>query len=334
MAIARILRFFLVLAALVAAVAGGYAWSVLTRPLPLPQSPYAFDVRSGTTLGALARDLQAAGALPQPWALRLLARWHGQDRAIKAGSYEIETGVTVPQLLAMLTEGDVTQSAFVIVEGTTFADLRRALRANAALRNTVLDLPDSELMVKLGAPGVSPEGAFHPDTYYFAAGNADLHVLKRARRAHETRLAAAWARRAPDLPLDSPQAALILASIVEKETGRAADRPAIASVFINRLRHGMRLQTDPTVIYGMGERFDGNLRKRDLEADTPWNTYTRDGLPPTPIAMPSQASLDAVVQPPTTNYLYFVARGDGTSQFSTNLADHNRAVAKFQKGGR
>jgi UPF0755 protein len=228
----------------------------------------------------------------------------------------------------------VERSAFVIIEGSTFAEVRRAMRASTALRNTVLDLPDGELMARLGAAETTPEGAFHPDTYFFAAGNADVAVLRRALRAHQARLAEAWARRAPDLPLKSPAEALVLASIVEKETGRAADRPLIASVFINRLRLGMRLQTDPTVIYGMGERFDGNLRRRDLETDTPWNTYTRDGLPPTPIAMPSQASLAAVVNPPKSEYLYFVARGDGSSQFSTNLADHNRAVSKFQKGGR
>jgi UPF0755 protein len=334
MSLARIFRYGLVLLALAAVVAGAFAWSVLTRPLPLPQSPFEFEVRTGAALGAVARELEEAGALPRAWTLRLLARWRGQDRTIKAGSYEIESGITLPQLLATLTEGDVTQSAFVIVEGATFAEVRKAMRASPALRNTVLDLADAELMARLGAAGTSPEGAFHPDTYYFAPGNADVAVLKRALRAHEVRLADAWARRAPEVPLKSPAEALVLASIVEKETGRAADRPLIASVFTNRLRRGMRLQTDPTVIYGMGERFDGNLRKRDLEADTPWNTYTRDGLPPTPIAMASQASLDAVVNPPATEFLYFVARGDGSSHFSTNLADHNRAVSKFQKGGR
>ena len=182
-------------------------------------------------------------------------------------------------------------------------------------------------------PG-SPEGRFFPDTYFFAAGSTDVALLDRARRALDARLAAAWEHRAGELPLKTPYEALILASIVEKETGRAADRPLIASVFVNRLRKGMRLQTDPTVIYGMGAAFDGDLRRRDLEADTPWNTYTRDGLPPTPIALPSQASLDAVLHPPATEYLYFVARGDGTSKFSATLPEHNRAVSKFQKGGR
>ncbi len=334
MSLARVLRYVLVLIALAAAVAVAFGWTVLTRPLPLPQSPFEFEVRGGASLGSVARELEAAGALPQAWTLRLLARWRGQDRTIKAGSYAVESGVTLPQLLSTLTQGDVTQSAFVIVEGTTFAEVRKAMRATPALRNTVLDLPDADLMARLGAAGTSPEGAFHPDTYFFAAGNADVAVLKRALHAQQTRVADAWARRAPNVPLKSPAEVLVLASIVEKETGRASDRPLIASVFVNRLRYGMRLQTDPTVIYGMGERFDGNLRKRDLEADTPWNTYTRDGLPPTPIAMASQASLDAVVNPPATEFLYFVARGDGSSHFSTNLADHNRAVSKFQKGGR
>jgi UPF0755 protein len=208
------------------------------------------------------------------------------------------------------------------------------LRANPDVKNTVLDLPDAELMARLGVPGASPEGRFFPDTYFFAAGSTDFALLNRARRALDQRLAAAWENRASGLPLASPYEALILASIVEKETGRAVDRPLIASTLVNRLRKGMRLQTDPTVIYGMGARFDGDLRKRDLEADTPWNTYTRDGLPPTPIALPSQASIDAVLNPPATDYLYFVSRGDGTSKFSATLVEHNRAVTKFQKGGR
>jgi len=198
----------------------------------------------------------------------------------------------------------------------------------------VAELPDTELMPKIGATAALPEGWFFPDTYFFAAGSTDASILTRANRMMQDRLALAWAAREPGLPLATPEQALILASIVEKETGRAADRPLIAAVFINRLRQGMRLQTDPTVIYGLGERFDGNLRRRDLDTDQPFNTYTRDGLPPTPIAMPSQASLDAVLHPPASTYLYFVARGNGSSEFSSNLADHNRAVAKYQKGGR
>jgi UPF0755 protein len=302
--------------------------------LTLPQSPYEFEVKPGMSLSAVARELQGANVLAQSWPMVALARAQGVDRAIKAGNYEIESGITLRELLGRLTQGDVTQTSFAIIEGATFAEVRRALREQGQVRNTVLDLPNSELMARLGAPGQDAEGRFFPDTYFFSAGSSDLGVLRRAHEAMTARLAAAWDKRSPGLPLASADEALVLASIVEKETGRAADRPLVASVFINRLRAGMRLQTDPTVIYGMGDKFDGNLRRRDLENDTPWNTYTRDGLPPTPIALPSQASLDAVLHPPASGYLYFVARGDGSSQFSTNLTDHNRAVAKFQKGGR
>lgn len=312
----------------------GVGWTWYRTPLTLPSTPYDFEVRSGATLSAVARALHESGVLPHPLALVALARYRGVDRTIKAGSYEIETGITLPQLLAKLTQGDVTQTALTIVEGATFADMRRTLRETADVANTVLDLPDADLLAKLGIDEKSAEGLFFPDTYFFAKGAPDIAVLKRARRAMVERLAAAWSTRAPDLPLATPYEALILASIVEKETGRPSDRPLVASVFVNRLRAGMRLQSDPTVIYGMGKRFDGNLRKRDLEADTAYNTYIRDGLPPTPIALPGQASLDAVTNPPSTPYLYFVSRGDGTSEFSANLADHNRAVAKFQKGTR
>ncbi len=333
MTLARIARYLAVAILLCAAGAVGFAWWTLEKPLVLPQSPFEFDVRPGMSLSAVAHELQAANVLPQSWPLIALARVQGVDRAIKAGSYEIETGITLRQLLGRLTQGDATQTSFAIIEGSTFAQVRRALRDGGQVRNTVLDLPDAELMARLGSPGQGAEGRFFPDTYHFAAGSNDVAVLRRAHDAMSGRLAAAWEKRADGLPLASPDEALILASIVEKETGRPVDRPLIASVFINRLKQGMRLQTDPTVIYGMGDTFDGNLRRRDLETDTPWNTYTRDGLPPTPIALPSQASLDAVLHPPPTDYLYFVARGDGSSQFSSNLADHNRAVAKFQKGG-
>ena len=332
MTLPRIARHVALALMLIAVAVAGIAWWTVLKPLTLPRSPYEFDVKSGMSLSAVARELQGADVLPHAFPMIALARLSGVDRAIKAGSYEIETGITLRQLLGRLTQGDATQTSFAIIEGTTFADVRRALRDGGEVRNTVLDLPDNELMSRLGAPGTSAEGRFFPDTYFFAAGSIDLNLLRRAHDAMNARLAAAWERRADGLPLASPDEALILASIVEKETGRPVDRPLIASVFINRLKRGMRLQTDPTVIYGMGNRFDGNLRRRDLDADTPWNTYTRDGLPPTPIALPSQASLDAVLHPPPTEFLYFVARGDGSSQFSTNLTDHNRAVAKFQKG--
>ncbi|MFI4888377.1 MAG: endolytic transglycosylase MltG [Burkholderiales bacterium] len=322
----------LLIAVLAGVAALGLAW--YRKPLPLPRSPFDFEVRAGASLASVARSLHDTGVVPHAAALTALGRVRKVDRAIKAGSYEIEQGITLPQLLAKLTQGDVTQTAITIVEGTTFAELKRALQENPEVGHSVGSLPDAELLARLGATETAPEGLFFPDTYYFAAGSSDLAILARAYRALHRRLAAAWSRRNADLPLASPYEALILASIVEKETGSATDRPLIASVFINRLKLGMRLQTDPSVIYGMGARFDGNLHKRDLEADSPFNTYVRDGLPPTPIALPSQASLDVVVNPPVTPYLYFVSRGDGTSEFSANLIAHNRAVSKYRKAGR
>jgi UPF0755 protein len=321
---------FVLVAALGAA---AYGWAVW-HPLPLPQSTYAFNVKPGATLRSVARELSAAGIIPADWVLVGLARATGADRTIKAGNYEIAAGITLTSLLAKLTQGDVRQVAFTIVEGWSFRDLRTALKSSTDIKTTIADQPDAGVMQRIGASEPQPEGMFFPDTYFFASGTTDTALLARAYRTMQERLAAAWAARAPGLPLASAYEALTLASIVEKETGRAADRPLIAAVFINRLQQGMRLQTDPAVIYGLGERFDGNLRKRDLDADQPFNLYTRDGLPPTPIALPSQASLDAVLHPPATLYLYFVARGDGSSEFSSSLEDHNRAVAKYQKGGR
>jgi len=326
-------RVVVVLAVAATVTVGAIGWWI-QQPLPLPTSPFAFDVKPGASLRSVASELAGAGVLPIGFPLVALARYRAVDRSIKAGNYEIAAGITLPRLLDKLTQGDVTQTALTIIEGSTFAELAAALKANPAIAKTMLDLPEAELARRVGLPGASVEGWFFPDTYFFAAGSPDLALLVRAHRLMRQRLDAAWDRRAPDTPLKDSYAALILASIVEKETARAADRPLIASVFVNRLRLGMPLQSDPTVIYGLGAKFDGNLRRRDLEADTAYNTYTRGGLPPTPIALPGQASLDAVVNPPKSSYLYFVARGDGTSEFSANLPDHNRAVARFQLGRR
>lgn len=327
----RFLARTLVSLAIVLAAAGALAWWWLERPLALPSVPYALEVRPGATLGSVARKLADDGVIAHPALLSILARAKGVDRTIKAGQYEFDAGLALPALLARLTQGDVTQTSITFVEGTTAGELLKRVAAEPTLARALADRPPADVAAALGIDAPSLEGQFFPDTYYYAAGSGDRALLARAHRQLRERLDAAWARRRPGLPLASPYEALILASIVEKETGRPADRPAIASVLVNRLKRGMRLQADPTVIYGMGDAFDGNLRKRDLEADTPWNTYTRDGLPPTPIALPSQASLDAVVDPPATPYLYFVARGDGTSEFSATLAEHNRAVAKYQK---
>jgi len=318
----------------VAAIGAGVAAWWMLRPLALPVAPIAFEVKAGASLKSVARDLAAAGVLSAEFPLVALARLKAVDRSIKAGNYEIAEGITLPRLLDKLTQGDVTQTGLTIVEGSTFAELAAALAASPGIVKQAADLPPSALAQRIGLPVPEPEGWFFPDTYFFAAGSTDFAVLARACRLMRSRLEDAWSKRAGDLPLKDPYEALILASIVEKETGSPADRPLVASVLVNRLRLGMRLQSDPTVIYGLGPRFDGNLRKRDLEADSPYNTYTRDGLPPTPIALPGQASLEAATRPPKTSYLYFVARGDGTSEFTTNLADHNRAVAKFQLGQR
>ena len=330
----RLFRALVVVAVLALVALGAVAFVSYRQPLTLPASPFEFEVRPGATLSAVARQLRDAGVFAHPYALIALARVKGVDRTIKAGSYEVSEGITLPQLLAKLTQGDVTQSSLTIVEGTTFAELMRTLADMREIGHTLTDVPDTELLTRLGITERSPEGLFFPDTYFFANGSTDVALLKRAHRALDERLRAGWERRSPDLPFATPYEALILASIVEKETGRPADRPLIASALVNRLKRGMRLQVDPTVIYGIGEKFDGNLRKRDLEADGAYNTYMREGLPPTPIALPSQASLDAVLNPPPTPYLYFVSRGDGTSEFSSTLAEHNRAVSKYQKGGR
>jgi UPF0755 protein len=257
-----------------------------------------------------------------------------KDRSIKAGSYEFETAVLPLAVLEMLTAGDETQMALTVVEGWTFDQMRKALAAVSELKHTIDRQTQADLLRSVGMPETMPEGLFFPDTYHFSPGSADVGVLRRAYRAMQERLQAGWQARDPGLPYATPYEALIMASIIEKETGKKSDRKQIASVFVNRLRVGMKLQADPTVIYGMGPQFDGNLRKRDLEADTPYNTYVRAGLPPTPIALPGQASLDAAFHPDPTRYLYFVARGDGTSHFSTTLEEHNRAVSRFQRGGR
>jgi UPF0755 protein len=265
----------------------------------------------------------------------LLYAWFrvsGTARLIKAGSYELDRLTTPRSLLQKLVRGEESLRSVTLVEGWTFRQVQEALGRAEQLKPDSRALGAAELMAQLGKPGTPAEGHFFPDTYTYSKGSSDMAVLQRAMRAMDKHLLAAWALRAPGSPLKSPEDALVLASIVEKETGSPKDRSNIAAVFTNRLRIGMRLQTDPTVIYGMGAAFDGNLRRKDLQTDTPWNTYTRVGLPPTPIAMPGKASLLAAVQPAPSKALYFVARGDGSSHFSQSLDEHNRAVNKYQRG--
>ncbi|MBI3148660.1 MAG: endolytic transglycosylase MltG [Betaproteobacteria bacterium] len=328
------MRRLLYLGILLCCVAAGVLWWLLSTPQPLPQTPFAFTVRPGSSIRLVARELEELGILRHEALLSYAARGLKRDTQIKAGNYALSEPVSVLELLDRLTRGEVTQRVLTIPEGSSFTQLREILRKAPGLRVTSHELGEPELLARLGAKETQGEGLFFPDTYFYTENSTDLELLGRAYRLMQERLITEWVLREPDLPLASPYEALILASIVEKETGRATDRALVAAVFINRLRQGMRLQTDPSVIYGLGERFDGNLRKRDLITDSAYNTYTRAGLPPTPIALPGLASLQAVLHPADTRDLYFVARGDGSSQFSTKLADHNRAVAKYQRGSR
>lgn len=323
---------FVLLAVILAFVTAvvGISWFT-TRHLPMRSDPTMFSIPAGASLRSAAQVIEAAGIDIPAWQLEMLGRVMGRSAKIKAGSYEVEEGLTALALLDKLTRGDVTQGELVLVEGKTFRQLRTLLNEHPDLAHDTQKLSDGKILALLGAKETHPEGLFFPDTYLFNKGSSDIDVLRRAYKAMQPRLAAAWEKRESTLPVKTPYELLILASIVEKETGLPADRPQIAAVFVNRLRRGMLLQTDPTVIYGLGERFDGNLRKVDLQTDTPWNTYTRPGLPPTPIAMPGLASLQAAAKPPPSDMLYFVARGDGSSEFSTSLDEHNSAVAKYQK---
>jgi UPF0755 protein len=303
----------------------------LDKPLELQGESVEVSIEPKTTPRDVALAWVQAGVQANPILLYEWFRWSGQARKIRAGSYEIERGVTPRTLLDKMVRGDEVMATVRLIEGWTFRQFRAELAKAPDLKQTTAALTEAELMAAIGAPGVAAEGRFYPDTYAFSKGASDVAVLKRAYRAMQRQVDAAWAERAPNTPLRNADEALTLASIVEKETGAAKDRGLVAGVFVNRLRIGMPLQTDPTVIYGLGERFDGNLRKKDLLADTPYNTYTRGGLPPTPIAMPGRASLLAAVKPEATKALYFVARGDGSSQFSETLADHNRAVNQYQR---
>ncbi len=312
---------------------GATSWW-LDRPLPLAAPTVELSIESGATARDIAQDWVEAGVRTDPRLLQAWFRGSGQARRIRAGSYQLKTGVTPRSLLETLVQGREVLETVRLIEGWTVRQVRAALASAPHLRQTIASLDDAALMAAVGSPGVPAEGRFFPDTYAYSRGVTDLTVLKRAHKALQARLDAVWLDRAPDSPLKSPEQALILASIIEKETGVASDRGLVAGVFANRLRIGMPLQTDPTVIYGLGERFDGNLRKRDLQTDGPYNTYTRNGLPPTPIALPGLASLRAAVRPDPTKALYFVARGDGSSAFSESLAEHNRAVNRYQRGGR
>jgi len=315
--------------ALLALSAGTLVW--LNRPMG-PAVDSDLVIEPGTSPHEVALEAVHAGADTHASWLYWMFRLSGQSRQIKAGNYVLSSSSTPLQLLRSLTHGDENLASFTLVEGWNFSQVRDALKKAEGLHLVAAGMDAQHIMQQLGRPGVALEGRLFPDTYSYARGSSDLALLQRAAHAMDRRLAEAWAQRDAQTPLQNADQALILASIVEKETGKSADRPLIAAVFSNRLRLGMRLQTDPTVIYGMGAAYAGVLHKSDLLADTPWNTYTREGLPPTPIAMPGKAALLAAVHPAVSDALYFVARGDGSSQFSATLAEHNRAVDKFQRG--
>lgn len=328
---------------LVIGIAGGvWLWSdyqgFVNKPLKLPVEGVVYELKPGTTLTALHRQWRELGWLPESvgggWLqaryMQVMARQSGLATRLKAGEYRLPAGSQLTDALTILASGKVVQHKLTIIEGWTFAEMMAVIRANTVLKKTLDDATDEDIMKAIGRADKHPEGYFLPDTYAFPRGTTDVQFLRRANRALETTLDKAWQGREEGLPYSEPYEALIMASIVEKETAVVAERPMIAGVFVRRLKLGMRLQTDPTVIYGMGDTYKGNLRRKDLRADTPYNTYTRKGLPPTPIALASAAAIRAALHPATGRSLYFVAKGNGEHQFSATLKDHNKAVRHYQ----
>jgi UPF0755 protein len=316
-----------------ACLALAYLWAErwYAAPIAALETPVVFEIALGEPVGRVAQNLSRRGLLSHPQVWAWFARRSGLAARVRAGEYELPAGASPAALLHQFVEGRVLLHPVTLVEGWTYAAARVALEAHPVLHHELSTLSEDALMARLGATGIAPEGEFYPDTYLVARGTSDLEVLRLAHQRLAEKLAQAWARRRPDLPLATPYEALILASIVEKETGSPEERPRIAAVFVNRLRRGMRLQTDPTVIYGLGAAYDGSLHRRDLTTDTPFNTYTRDGLPPTPIALAGAAALEAAVLPADSDELYFVAtgQGDGRHEFSRTIEAHNAAVARY-----
>jgi UPF0755 protein len=313
----------------VAAVTWYGSWYLRT-PLDMRQAPLEVEIPRGASLRSIVNNLENAGLQVRRREFVLLVRSFGRERDIKAGNYLLARSPTPLELLEKITRGDVMQAEVRLIEGWTFTQFRNLLDSHQDLKHDTKGLDDAEVLKRLQAAEPHPEGLFFPDTYLFAKGSSDTAVLRSAYRAMQRHLKAEWDARQPNVPYKTPYEALIMASVIEKETGQAAEREQIAGALVNRLRIGMRLQVDPTIIYGLGGDFDGNLRKKHLLEDAPYNTYTRAGLPPTPIAMPGAASLRAALRPAKTDALYYVSRGDGSSQFSRNLAEHNRAVTKYQ----
>jgi UPF0755 protein len=322
----------LVLLALVLAAGAVAAFTrYASAPFGFDNGPVRVTVEPGSALKSIARQLARKGVVPMPWAFALLARVRGQGESLQAGVYEVTPNMSPNDLLDRMVRGEALHAEIKFIEGWTFRQMRAAIDSHPGLRHDSRELSERDILERVGAIERHPEGLFFPDTYRFGVGTSDFVVLRKAHERLRDRLRVNWEHRAPGLPLNSPYELLIVASVVEKETGIPDDRTHIAAVFLNRLRIGMRLQSDPTVIYGLGQQFDGNLRRRDLETDGPYNSYIRAGLPPTPIALPGEAALAAAANPAHSSALYFVARGDGTSHFSETLREHNRAVDRFQR---
>ncbi|MGB8339389.1 MAG: endolytic transglycosylase MltG [Burkholderiales bacterium] len=328
----RIFKLLLIFALIGLLIAGAWLWHFSSTVLTLPNTPYEFRLKSGTTLRSAAGQFKQAGLMRNTISFEMLARILGKSGKLKAGTYVLDKPLTPLGLLEKIISGDVTQLEITFIEGHTFAQMRKRLDEIEDLKHETTKLSDAEVLKLVGATETNPEGLFMPDTYQFSKGMTDLALLKRAYQTMQNHLNEAWGKRAPNLPYKNPYEALIMASIVEKETGLKSERPGIAAVFTNRLRIGMRLQTDPSIIYGLGAKYRGKIYRSDLDNDTPYNTYTRAGLPPTPIAMPSRAAIDAVMQPDTSKALYFVAspKGDGSHIFSNSLREHNSAVSKYR----
>jgi UPF0755 protein len=299
-------------------------------PLKLQPNSQEITIEPKSSLKSIANQLVAQGVLSEPWRFVLLAKVLHKEQYLQAGNYTLNKNVSPYQLLLSLNHGKATQGSVTFIEGRTFAQMREKLVKNDAVKQTVTNLSESEILQLVGSSRTVAEGLFFPDTFYFDRNTSDIALLKISYDAMQAKLEKAWQSREQNLPYKNSYQALIMASIIEKETGKASERPMIAGVFINRLRLGMRLQTDPTVIYGMGAQYTGNIRKKDLLADTPYNTYTRSGLPPTPIAMPGLAAIEAALHPAQTKALYFVGKGDGSHAFSSSLDEHNRAVVRYQ----
>ena len=326
----RLIRLSVIVSVIVAVLGSAWLFQYARTSLKLSPQAQEISIQPKSGLKSIANQLVEQHVLGNPWAFIVLAKLLQKEQNLKAGEYTLNKNITPYQLLLSLNHGKATQGSITFIEGKTFKQMREKIAKNDAIKNTTQELSDAKIMQLIGKGEAHAEGLFFPDTFYFDRGTLDTILLKRAYDSMQAKLNQAWNNRAPNLPYKNIYEALIMASIVEKETGKASERPMIAGVFLNRLRIGMRLQTDPTVIYGMGDKYDGNIRRKDLQTDTIYNTYTRSGLPPTPIAMPGLASIEAALHPEQTKALYFVGKGDGSHAFSNSLVEHNRAVAKYQ----